>query len=124
MRVATSITISLCVAFLLGCSNNADSVQGPAKSIAEIEVGTPKNEIVQRLGKPLNWATLTRTNRQMTATTQMTLTTVFDLNAAKREMPAEEIWLFEYSLADGRKYAIHFLENKVANVVEGPLLKE
>jgi sulfate adenylyltransferase subunit 1 (EFTu-like GTPase family) len=54
----------------------------------------------------------------------MSVTTLFDINAAKRQMPADEIWLFEYSLADGRKYVIHFSADKVDQVVEGALLKE
>ena len=117
MRVPTLMTISICLALTFGCSNKTDFVQGPIKDISDIKVGTPKNEIVRRLGKPLNWATVKGTNNQMT------VTTVFNLNAAMREMPADEIWLFEYGLADGRKYVIHLSENKVAKVVEGPLFK-
>jgi hypothetical protein len=111
------VTVGFCL-ILLGCSNKAGPVQGPAKSLDDVKAGTPKNEIVQRLGKPLNWATVNRRN------SQMSVTTLFDINAAKRQMPADEIWLFEYSLADGRKYVIHFSADKVDQVVEGALLKE
>jgi len=39
-------------------------------------------------------------------------------------MPSGEVWLFEYTLPNEGTFTVHFLDNKVADVVEGPVLEE
>ena len=108
------ILFSMSVAGLIGCSSG----MGPVDEISDIEIGTPKNDIVQRLGKPENWVTL------RPPSTQVSLHIDFDLGATKQQMPSGEVWLFEYAFPNGDKYVVHFFEDKVQNVVEGALLKE
>lgn len=114
-----AILFSVIIAGLIGCSSGAgDNAMGPVDDISDIEVGTPKNDVVRRLGEPENWATV------MPASEQMLVSIDFNLEATMQPMPAGEFWLFEYTLPNGNKYVIHFFEDKVQNVVEGPLFKE
>ena len=102
------------VAGLIGCSSG----MGPVDEVSDIEIGTPKNDVVQRLGRPENWAVVNLSSAQLS------LVVDFIMESTKDQMPSDEVWLFEYAFPNGDKYVVHFFEDKVQDVVEGALLEE
>ena len=90
----------------------------PAKNPSEVIVGTPKNEILARLGTPQKWVKVKIPNKETV------IVTVFSLAAAEGAMPNNEIWLFEYTTMSGVKFAVHCRNGTVEAVVDGPILRE
>jgi hypothetical protein len=112
-----AILVSVNIVSLTGCSSEGP-IQKPIQEISDIKEGTPKNDIIQFLGKPENWIKV----RPPGTTYDKVI--FFDENAMMKNMPVDELWLFQYTLPNGNKCVIHFLDNKVKTVVEGALEKK
>ncbi len=89
---------------------------------AKVGVGTHKDEVVRSLGRPSNWISVPVTPSGPSE--QINVATVFSVESIlSQQMPANEIWVFEYSRANGSKYCLHLSDGKVTDVVEGAAFK-
>lgn len=105
------LIITLFVAFL--CCSRPE---------AKVGVGTHKDEVVRSLGRPSNWISVPVTPSGPSG--RINVATVFSVESIlSQQMPANEIWIFEYSRANGSKYCLHLSDGKVTDVVEGAALK-
>lgn len=116
-----TVGLTLVVLFLVGCGGaQAEPTATPVppiQHISDIKVGMPKNDVIESLGKPNEWVTIT-------SDMQASIATLFDLESTKRSMPSGEVWLFEYTLPNEGTFTVHFLDNEVVDVVEGSVLEE
>ena len=101
----------LTLVVLVGCS----------RPETKIDVGTPKHDVLRSLGKPTNWVSVpTRGPRK-----HIGIATLFSVESLlATRMPPDEIWILEYTRADGGKYCLHLRDEKVTALVEGAALKE
>jgi hypothetical protein len=89
----------------------------PRFRLSDIEVGMPKNDVIESLGKPSKWFTITPDG-------QASMATVFDLESTGASMFGDEVWLFEYSRSGVGTFTVHFRYDEVTEVVEGPVLED
>jgi len=109
-RFQQIIGLVLVVLLLAGCGGSR------IRQTSDIEMGMPKNDAIESLGKPREWLTVT-------SDMQLYQSTYFDLESTKRSMPSDELWMFEYYLPKEGTFAVHFRNNEVVDVVKGALLK-
>lgn len=112
---------TLVVLFLVGCGGApvepTTTPVPPIQHLGDIKTGMPKNDVIEGLGKPNEWVTITPDR-------QMLVSTYFDLESTKRSMPNDEAWLFEYTLPNEGIFTVWFQYDVVINVVNAPIFEE
>ena len=104
--VALVVTLGLVVALSSGCSTS-------------IKSGTAKNEVLKRYGRPDGWYVL------KPATGEIREVTYWSGPAEERDMPSDEIWVFEYKTRHGGRPACLWVKNGVVDqILDGPFYKQ
>lgn len=84
-----------------------------------IKQGMTKKEALELLGRPPDvWVVVMRSSKQKN------INLLYPVDAEKRPMPADQMWIFEYRTYARTKFCVHFANDSVSAVVDGPAMRD
>jgi hypothetical protein len=106
-RITRLMLVVFIVIILMGGCSTADPIADP------IELGTPKNDVIDRYGPPDEWLTITIKGNQH----EYGVVSYFSSEALKQGMPLNEIWVFVYNFRHGGESVSLFIEKGVVEKI-------